>query len=79
LTCFFRQLTVGSGTNPIRACRKDTAKKGREMKDATGAGLVLSVGAVWSVQGLLIRNIPDAGPWVILFWRSASLRQDGFR
>ncbi len=39
----------------------------------TGAGLVFLAGVVWSVQGLLIRNIHDSGPWVILFWRSTGM------
>lgn len=43
------------------------------MKYATGAGLVFLAGVIWSVQGLLIRQIQDAGPWVILFWRSAGM------
>ena len=43
------------------------------MTYAAGAGLVFLAGVVWSVQGLLIRNIQDAGPWVILFWRSAGM------
>jgi DME family drug/metabolite transporter len=43
------------------------------MTYATGAGLVFLAGLVWSVQGLLIRLIQDAGPWEILFWRSAGM------
>jgi DME family drug/metabolite transporter len=43
------------------------------MTYATGAGLVFLAGVVWSVQGLLIRFIQDAGPWEILFWRSAGM------
>lgn len=43
------------------------------MRYATGAGLILLAGVLWSVQGLLIRAIPVAGPWAILFWRSAGM------
>ena len=43
------------------------------MTYATGAGLVFLAGLVWSVQGLLIRFIENAGPWEILFWRSAGM------
>ena len=43
------------------------------MTYASGVGLVFLAGVVWSVQGLLIRQIADAGPWVILFWRSAGM------
>ncbi len=43
------------------------------MTYAKGAALVFLAGVVWSVQGLLIRNIHDAEPWAILFWRSAGM------
>ena len=43
------------------------------MRYATGAALVFMAGVVWSVQGLIIRNIDDAGPWAVLFWRSAGM------
>ncbi len=43
------------------------------MRYTTGAGLILLAGVLWSVQGLLIRNIHEAGPWAILFWRSAGM------
>ena len=43
------------------------------MRYATGAALVLLAGAVWSVQGLIIRNIHTAGSWEILFWRSVGM------
>lgn len=43
------------------------------MAYATGAMLVFLAGVVWSVQGLLIRTIPDAEPWAILFWRSLGM------
>jgi DME family drug/metabolite transporter len=47
--------------------------KGQAMRYATGAGLILLAGALWSVQGLIFRAIPDTGSWVILFWRSAGM------
>jgi drug/metabolite transporter (DMT)-like permease len=43
------------------------------MKYATGAGLIVLAGVLWSVQGLIIRNIHEAGSWAILFWRSAGM------
>lgn len=43
------------------------------MRYATGAALVLLAGAIWSVQGLIIRNIHEAGSWEILFWRSVGM------
>ena len=43
------------------------------MKYATGAALIFAAGVIWSVQGLLIRNIHEAGSWAVLFWRSAGM------
>ena len=43
------------------------------MRYSTGAALVFLAGVVWSVQGLLIRFIEGAGPWPVLFWRSAGM------
>ena len=43
------------------------------MKYATGVALVFVAGVVWSVQGLIIKSIGDAGPWTVLFWRSAGM------
>lgn len=39
----------------------------------SGAFLIFMAGVLWSTQGLIIRLIPDAGPWAILFWRSAGM------
>ncbi|GLS86559.1 membrane protein [Cypionkella aquatica] len=39
----------------------------------SGAFLIILAGVLWSVQGLIIRLIPDAGSWAILFWRSAGM------
>lgn len=43
------------------------------MKYTTGAALVFLAGILWSSQGLIIRLIQDAGPWTVLFWRSAGM------
>lgn len=43
------------------------------MKYGTGMMLVLTAGLVWSFQGLIIRQIDDAGSWTVLFWRSMSM------
>ena len=40
------------------------------MRYLTGAGLILLAGAVWSIQGVLIRQLHEAGSWAVLFWRS---------
>ena len=39
----------------------------------SGAFLIVLAGVLWSTQGLIIRLIPDAGSWAILFWRSAGM------
>lgn len=43
------------------------------MQFATGAGLVLAAGVLWSVQGVLIAWIESAGSWTVLFWRSLGM------
>ena len=43
------------------------------MTYTTGAALVFAAGVLWSVQGLFILNIHQAGSWVVLFWRSAGM------
>lgn len=43
------------------------------MNYATGAALIFLAGVLWSAQGLIIRLIQDAGPWTVLFWRSAGM------
>lgn len=48
-------------------------KKGQAMTYLMGATLVFLAGLLWSVQGLIIRLIEDAGPWTVLFWRSAGM------
>jgi drug/metabolite transporter, DME family len=46
---------------------------GQPMSFLLGATLVFLAGVLWSAQGLLIRLIEDAGPWTVLFWRSAGM------
>lgn len=43
------------------------------MKYLTGALLIIAAGALWSVQGVLIRQIHEAGSWAVLFWRSMGM------
>ena len=40
------------------------------MRYLTGAALIMLAGVVWSVQGVLIRQLHEAGSWAVLFWRS---------
>lgn len=39
----------------------------------TGVKLVLLAAVLWSLNGLLIRQIEQAGTWAVLFWRSAGM------
>jgi DME family drug/metabolite transporter len=43
------------------------------MRYGTGVLLVLAAGTLWSFQGLIIRNIEEAGSWATLFWRSVGM------
>lgn len=43
------------------------------MKYLTGALLIVLAGVLWSVQGVLIRQIHEAGSWAVLFWRSLGM------
>lgn len=43
------------------------------MRYATGMGLVILAGILWSLQGLIFRQIGEAGPWATLFWRSVGM------
>lgn len=43
------------------------------MQYGTGVKLVLLAAFLWSLNGLLIRQIHDAGTWAVLFWRSAGM------
>jgi drug/metabolite transporter (DMT)-like permease len=43
------------------------------MRYLTGAGLIMLAGVVWSIQGVLIRQLDEAGSWAVLFWRSSGM------
>jgi drug/metabolite transporter (DMT)-like permease len=43
------------------------------MSYKTGAALVLVAGVLWSFQGLIIRQLEEAGSWTVLFWRSVGM------
>jgi DME family drug/metabolite transporter len=39
----------------------------------TSVGLVIAAGVLWSLQGLVFRQIEEAGSWAVLFWRSLGM------
>ncbi len=43
------------------------------MRYGTGMALVIAAGVVWSLQGLVFRQIDTAGTWAVLFWRSIGM------
>jgi drug/metabolite transporter, DME family len=43
------------------------------MRYGTGVALVFVAGIVWSTQGLIFRQITEAGTWTVLFWRSVGM------
>ena len=43
------------------------------MRLGTGVALVMAAGLLWSTQGLVIRQIEEAGSWAVLFWRSLGM------
>lgn len=43
------------------------------MRYETGMALVIAAGVVWSLQGLVFRQIDTAGTWAVLFWRSVGM------
>lgn len=43
------------------------------MRYGTGVGLVIAAALLWSMQGLIFRQITLAEPWAILFWRSLGM------
>lgn len=43
------------------------------MRYGTGVLLVVIAGLMWSLQGLVFRQIDAAEPWTILFWRSLGM------
>jgi drug/metabolite transporter, DME family len=50
-----------------------TAKGGAIMRYGTGVICVLAAGTLWSLMGLMLRQIDDASVWAILFWRSVGM------
>jgi drug/metabolite transporter, DME family len=51
----------------------EAGRLGAEMQYRTGAALVMAAAFLWSLQGLMFRQIETAGPWETLFWRSAGM------
>jgi drug/metabolite transporter, DME family len=51
----------------------EAGRLGMEMQYRTGAALVMAAAFLWSLQGLMFRQIETAGPWETLFWRSAGM------
>lgn len=43
------------------------------MRYGLGMVLVVAAGVLWSTQGLIFRQIEEAGTWATLFWRSAGM------
>lgn len=43
------------------------------MRYGTGVVLVIIAATLWSLMGLMIRQIEVAGTWAVLFWRSAGV------
>lgn len=43
------------------------------MRYGTGMLLVVAAGVLWSVQGLIFRQIDVAGTWAVLVWRSVGM------
>lgn len=43
------------------------------MRYGTGVVLVFGAALLWSLQGLIFRQITEATPWAILFWRSLAM------
>jgi drug/metabolite transporter (DMT)-like permease len=43
------------------------------MRYGTGVVLVIIAASLWSLMGLMIRQIEVAGTWAVLFWRSAGV------
>ncbi|MGL5008860.1 MAG: DMT family transporter, partial [Paracoccaceae bacterium] len=43
------------------------------MRYGTGVICVLAAGTLWSLMGLMLRQIDDASVWAILFWRSLGM------
>lgn len=47
--------------------------KGAIMRYATGVGLVVLAACLWSLHGLIFRQIALAEAWAVLFWRSVGM------
>lgn len=43
------------------------------MRYGTAVILVITAGVLWSLQGLVFRQIETAGSWAVLFWRSVGM------
>ncbi len=43
------------------------------MRYGTGVLLVVTAGVLWSLMGLMIRQLAEAGTWAVLFWRSVGM------
>lgn len=43
------------------------------MRYGTGVLLVVTAAVLWSLTGLMIRQIDQAGTWAVLFWRSVGM------
>lgn len=43
------------------------------MRYGTGVLLVVAAALLWSLMGLMIRQIAEAGTWAVMFWRSAGM------
>lgn len=54
---------------PVRWCKTGVGG----MSYARGAILVVMAAVLWSLMGLMIRQIEIAGTWAVLFWRSVGV------
>ncbi len=43
------------------------------MRYGTGVLLVVTAAVLWSLMGLMIRQLAEAGTWAVLFWRSVGM------
>ena len=43
------------------------------MQYRTGVALAVMAAILWSLQGLIFRQIDTAGPWTVLYWRSLGM------
>ena len=47
--------------------------RGTIMRYATGVGLTVLATCLWSLHGLIFRQIDSAEAWAVLFWRSVGM------